>query len=29
MARLIFHTWISTGYITRHRSRSREDHHLL
>jgi hypothetical protein len=29
MARLIYHNWISTGYITRHRSRSREDHHLL
>jgi hypothetical protein len=29
MARLIYNNWISTGYITRHRSRSREDHHLL
>jgi hypothetical protein len=29
LARLIYHTWISTGYITRHRSHSREDHHLL
>jgi hypothetical protein len=29
MARLIYHTWIFTGYITRHISCSREDHHLL
>jgi hypothetical protein len=29
LARLIYHTWISAAYITRHRSRSREDHHLL
>jgi hypothetical protein len=26
---LIYHTWINTGYIRRHRSRSREDHDLL
>jgi hypothetical protein len=29
MARLIYHNWISTGYITRKRSPSKEDHHLL
>jgi hypothetical protein len=29
MVRLIYHTWISAGNITRHRSRSREHHHLL
>jgi hypothetical protein len=28
-ARLIHHTWISAGHITRSRSRSGEDHHLL
>jgi hypothetical protein len=29
MVRLIYHTWIYAGKITRRRSLSREDHHLL
>jgi hypothetical protein len=29
IVRLIYQTWISAGHITRNRSRSGEDHHLL